>query len=113
MLMPRACLPRTAHPGEADAADSVTENVGTYGRKRVSRGEVGVELRRVPVRHPGHDDPLHIIHDGPPGLAFLGRLGRDQGPQVARLDRRQHPPATHAAQSHKEGERGNGRAVVV
>ena len=113
MLMPRACLPRAAHPGEADAANSVTENVGTYSRKRVSRGEVGVELRRVPVRHPGHDDPLHIIHDGPPGLAFLGRLGRDQGPQVARLDRRQHPPATHAAQSQRGGVKWAGSGLVV
>ena len=74
-----------AHPGEADAADGVTEDVGAYGRVRVARGKVGVELWRVPVRHAGHDDALHVIHDVPPRLAVLGRLGRDQGAQVARL----------------------------
>ena len=38
------------------------------------------------------DPPLHVSKDGVPVLPHVGRLVRDQLPQVARLHIREHPP---------------------
>lgn len=43
--------PADTHPGEADAADSPTQHVREHGRVRAGRGEVGEEVRAVPVGH--------------------------------------------------------------
>lgn len=41
----------TTHPGEANAADGPTQHVCEQGRVRQGRGEVGEEVRAVPVCH--------------------------------------------------------------
>jgi len=82
-------------PGEADAGDGAGEHVCDDGRVAVGRGEVGVELGVVPVRHPRHDDLLDVGHQRRPPFALLGRRLRQQRPDVAGLHLRQNAPKTH------------------
>lgn len=68
------------HPGEADAADGPTQHVRENGRVRVGRGEVGEEVRAVPVGHLRGDGRSA----GSPGCGAHGWAWRG-GPRLASL----------------------------
>lgn len=90
-------------PGEAHAADRITQHVRQNGRIGIARRKIRVEARVLPVGQlesihvdegegvggeggmgdAGHDVGLNVGEDVREGLAGLGRLFREAVPEVA------------------------------
>ena len=64
------------------------EQLAQDGRAGVVGGEVGEEIRRLPMRDAGQDQPVHVREDGLEGLPLRGGVGRQRGADLPGLDRR-------------------------
>ena len=75
-----------ALPEEAVDPEAGGEELAQDGGPAVVAGEVGVEVRALPVGDAREDVVLKVLPDGGPGLAVLGRGGGEGIEDVARGD---------------------------
>ena len=73
---------RPEHPLNTEAGrKELSQNGGTG----CIRGEIGKEVRRLPVGYPREDELVEVPHDRLEILSCFGRLFRQGGPQLSRF----------------------------
>ena len=102
---------RTGRPEHALDAQARGKELAQNRRTRVVRGEVREEVRRLPVRDPGQDQPVHVGEHRVEGLPFRRGIRRKLRANLARPGAREDREALDPV--HVVRDPVHGRAAVA